>query len=145
MKKRSLVLFVLMGLASCSRSSLESPYCKAISSNAPTLGLSVSDVYVYGTAEHGTMIFSMSCIRPVYRFYSFQESTLQNGAAERIFEFNRTVYGSPSRASGMFKIDAVLNIYPKSRLVELYDIKAFREISNDEAGGIIDLLRRSRK
>ena len=45
----------------------------------------------------------------------------------------------------MFKIDAVLNIYPKSRLVELYDIKAFREISNDEAGGIIDLLRRSRK
>lgn len=145
MRKRSLLFFIFMGLVGCSRSSLESPYCKAISSNAPTLGLSVSDIYVYGTAEHGAMIVSMSCIHPVYRFYSFQESTLENGVAGRILDFNRTVYGSPSRASGMFKMDAVLNIYTKSRLVELYDIKAFREVSNDEAEGVIDLLRRNRK
>jgi len=145
MRKKSLLLFVFMGLVGCSRSPLESPYCKAISSDAPALRLSVSDIYVYGTAEHGTMIVSISCIHPVYKFYSFQEPVLKNGAAGRILDFNRAVYGSPSRASGMFKIDAVLNIYPKSRLVELYDIREFREVSNDEADAVIDLLRRSRK
>ncbi|MGH8039151.1 MAG: hypothetical protein ACREPD_15535 [Stenotrophomonas sp.] len=123
-----------------------SSYCQAITFASSTPALSVREVYVYGTMQHGSILISPSCVRPVFTFYSFQDSVSPaSGAADRIRKFNQSVYNSPARASGLFKIDAVLNIYPDSRLVELYDINDFREVDDAETRQIIGMLRKSRR
>jgi hypothetical protein len=145
MKNYLFILMVII-LSGCSHSSTDSSYCRAISSNVPTRELVVRDVYIYGTLDHGTILISPSCLHPVFRFYSFQDSiSPKDGASYRIRRFNESVYNSPSRASGMFEINGVFNIYPETELVELYDINGFREVDEREAQSIINLLRQGRK
>lgn len=144
MNKRVLVLVPLL-LAGCSKTPVATSYCRAISSAEPSRELAVSDVYVYGTLEHGSVFISPSCIRPLYTFYSFQDAVSPAvGAVDRIKEFNKSVYNSPGRASGLFRLKAVVNVYPDSKLVELYDIVEFKEVEVDEAQPIFELLRESR-
>lgn len=99
-------------------------------------------MYVYGTLEHGTLIINTSCVQPLFTFYSFQEATSDTKEADdRARNFTKIVYNSPARASGLFKIEGVLNVYPESRLVELHDVGAFSEVEVSEASKVIDLIR----
>ncbi|MEA5667136.1 hypothetical protein VA603_06250 [Stenotrophomonas sp. MH1] len=139
------VAFVGFLLTSCSNSPMENPYCRAVLSSAPTRELPVRDVYIYGTLEHGTILINPSCIQPVFNFYSFHESiSPADGAAGRIREFNKKVYDQPAAASGLFKISGTLNVYPESRLIELYDLYKFKEVDEAEAKFVIGRLRQSR-
>lgn len=145
MKQLALMLFAALATG-CANSPAATSYCDATSSRQPTRELAVRDVYVYGTREHGSMLISPLCIRPLYNFYSFQESVSSAaGAADRIRLFNRAVYNSPAKASGLFKLRGVVNVHPESTKVELYDVLEFHEVDEGEARPIIQMVRRTRQ
>lgn len=132
------VMLVSIALLGCSQKAAVTPYCAAVASPTPTRALAVRDVYVYGTLYHGSLLISPACIRPVYSFYSFQDAVSDEpGARDRIRHFNQVVYNAPAVASGMFRIEGLVSVNPDTKVAELYDISAFREVDEEEARSVL--------
>lgn len=127
--------------SSCSNRTSESAYCKAILSNYPTKAVSVRHLYVYGTVLHGSMAISSECINPTFNFTSLQIKDSGNAdIRKRIKEFNAATYNKPSKRSGMFEFDGIVDVIPNEKLVLLVNVNRFSEVDEEESRKILDEL-----
>lgn len=146
MKNRFIiVLGSIVISASCSRGT-DSAYCNSIASSASTNHVKVTRLYVYGTLQHGTIIISPECPRPVFNFGSIQiPKPGRDAAGKRIQEFNTTVYFRPGSKSGMFEFNGVVDVLPSEQLVSLVDVVDYHEVDEVESRQILDAVYASQK
>ncbi|GGD47042.1 hypothetical protein SAMN06296058_1404 [Pseudoxanthomonas indica] len=134
----------LLACTTCSGSRSEDAYCKAVLSGSPSLGVPVKDLHVYGTLHHGVMALSSQCIRPVFYFSSIDNPGEGSEAAARMTAFNRAMFMTPSKYSGMFALEGRVDVRPGENLVVLVDVHDFHEVSDAETDKILDAVHASK-
>ena len=107
-------------------------------------GVPVKDLHVYGTLHHGVIALSSQRIRPVFSFSSMQSPGERSEAAARMTAFNRAMFMTPSKYSGMFALEGRVDVRPGQKQVDLVDVQRFHEVSEAETDMILDAVHASK-